>query len=275
MRASSGRSISEAAPRRWPRATRLAISAQLVLALGAWPAPASASVARTATQEQTEADWKARADAAMDGGAYAEAIAGYRAAYELARNPALLYNIGSAYERLGDYPRALAYLERFSLVAPRELRARVPTLDELIASLRARLALVAVGCNVPGARVLVRGAWKATTPLAASIATFPGLARVEAVADGYQPFARDVVLAAGKETRLEAVLVGSGVFASTPRESPAPVDDGLTTKWWFWTSVGVVVAGGATAAIVALTSHRSASDQPTGTRAASVALVRW
>ncbi len=156
----------------------------------------------------------------MDGGSYADAITSYRASYELSRNPALLYNIGSAYERLGDYPRALAYLEQFSLVAPEELRSRVPALSEILASVRGRLARVLVGCNVPGARVIVRGSWKGTTPLEGSIVTMPGPAHVEVVADGYQPFARDLLLPAGRETRLDATLLSSGVFSNVAREIP-------------------------------------------------------
>jgi hypothetical protein len=198
----------------------------------------------------------------MDGGAYADAITGYRASYELSRNPALLYNIGNAYEHLGDYPRALAYLEQFSLVASVELRSRVPALPEILASVRGRLARVVVGCNVPGARVLVRGSWQGTTPLEAGIVTMPGPAHVEVVADGYQPFARDVLLSAGRETRLDAVLMSSGVFSTVAREAPEPKEDGgVMTKWWFWTGVGLVVAGGAAVAAVAIAnSHGQASE---------------
>jgi hypothetical protein len=284
MRASNGRSISEAPIGRFRRAVFLAASAQLAAALGTTPAPAWASdtaaptpeatreAIRDATRERKAADLKARADAAMDGGAYAEAITSYRASYDLSRNPALLYNIGSAYERLGDYPRALAYLEQFSVVASTALTARVPALGELIASVRGRLARVVVGCNIPGARILVRGAWEGTTPLAASIPTLPGLARVEVVAEGYQPFVRDVVLTAGRETRLEASLVDRRVFASERRESAGPSDGGLATRWWFWTGLGVVVAGGATAAAVALATHHS--QQPAAMQT-SGALLRW
>jgi tetratricopeptide (TPR) repeat protein len=210
----------------------------------------------------------------MDGGAFAEAIAGYRSSYELTRDPALLYNIGSAYERLGDYPRALAYLEQFALVAPIALRSRVPALDEIIASVRSHLARVAVGCNVPGARILVRGAWKGTTPLEVSIAALPGLARVEVVADGYQPFARDVVLSAGKETRLDAVLFTNDALTGVKRE-PSGGDGDLTKQWWFWTGVGVVLAAGAAVSVVAVANHHtSSSGEPSEVRA-STPLIAW
>jgi hypothetical protein len=252
------------------------VLARSVLALSLLSAPCAwGADAPEPSAEQSATELKARADAAMDGGAYADAITSYRASYELSRNPALLYNIGNAYERLGDYPRALAYLEQFALVAPIGLRARVPALPELIASVRGRLARVAVGCNVPGARVLVRGSWQGTTPLTASISTMPGPARVEVVADGYQPFARDVVLSAGKETRFDAVLVSSGLFTNVSREAAPPAKDGgLTTKWWFWTGVGLVVAGGAAIAVVALTTNHAPPAEPSASHT-QAALVSW
>jgi tetratricopeptide (TPR) repeat protein len=212
----------------------------------------------------------------MDDGAYAEAIAGYHASYEISRNPALLYNIGSAYERLGDFPRALAYLEQFSAVASAGLKARVPALGDLIASLRSRLARVTVGCNVAGARVLVRGSWRATTPRALDISVLPGLARVDVVADGYQRFSREVLLEPGKETRLDAVLLSSAAFTSAREAPPEPrrnADGGLETKWWFWTGLGVVVAAGATVGIVLATTHHS--DGAEATAHAAAPLLSW
>jgi hypothetical protein len=223
-------------------------------------------------------DLKVRADAAMDDGAYADAIAGYHASYEISRNPALLYNIGSAYERLGDYPHALVYLEQFSAVASSGLKARVPALGDLIASLRLRLAHVTVGCNVAGARVLVRGSWRATTPLAVDIPVLPGLARVDVLADGYQRYSHEVFLAAGKETRLDAFLLSNVTFGSPPPEPRRDADaksggGGLETKWWFWTGLGVVVAAGATVGIVLATTHHSDGSQPTTQTA--VPLLSW
>jgi hypothetical protein len=100
----------------------------------------------------------------------------------------------------------------------------------------------------------------------------PGPAHVEVVADGYQPFAKDLVLAAGRETRVNAVLLSRGVFTNVSREeAPTTSDGGLTTKWWFWTGVGLVVAGGAAVAVVALTNH-GGSDPAHSTTGA---LLSW
>jgi tetratricopeptide (TPR) repeat protein len=244
MRSPTGRFTSRDAPatqfRRALRTAAIATTIALQLAVlpgvaGADGAPASASEAYVL---------KARADAAMDQGAFATAILGYRSSYELSHSPALLYNIGSAYERLGDYPRALAYLERFATVASPLLKARVPRLDELVGSVRARLARIVVQCSVRGARILVRGEWQGTTPLPADIMAPPGDALVEVVADGYRPYVQQLALQAGKEARVDAVLVPELVTQPTPPpKRPAPASAPITSKWWFWTGIGVIVAG--------------------------------
>lgn len=261
MHPPSGPSISR-------RVSRRGLAAVLVAQLALAPCLAFAS---DATAEQL----KASADAAMDAGAFAAAIASYRASYERNPNPALLYNIGSAYERLGDYPSALSTLERFALVAPPDLRARVPELDELIESIRARLARLVVRCSVPDARVFVRGGWQGRTPLAADLLVMPGTARVEVAADGYQPFAREFSLVAGRETRVDAFLVPALAFREAPRESERASSRPITTQWWFWTGAGVVLVGATTAVVLALTREKSAPSGDITPGRVAAPLMSW
>jgi hypothetical protein len=221
------------------------------------------------------AELKSRADEAMDQGAFAAAILAYRSSYELSPSPALLYNIGNAYEHLGDYPHALSYLERFANAAPPSTKARVPHLDELIASVRRRLARLSVRCPVAGARVLVRGGLEGTTPLPGAILAMPGEAHVEVVADGYHPYARDVVLLAGKEARVDAALTPELVTRNTPPVREKSASAPITTQWWFWTGVGIVVAGGTVAAIVALSKPGSAPKSEGASSHFGVPLVSW
>jgi hypothetical protein len=260
----------------------LALAAQLAVAhvLIAHGVARADDASTDAGRAQMAADLRARADAAMDGGSFADAVVSYRASYELLRNPALLYNIASAYERLGDYPRALSYLEQFSRAAPADLKARVPRLDDLIASVRAKLARVVVRCNVPGARVLVRGSWLGSTPTPAGLVTMPGPARVEVVADGYRPFVREVRLAAGRETRVDAMLVSSAAFDAPPpppaRRSAEHHAGAITSRWWFWTGLGVLAAaGGAAVAAVALGGRSRAPSGDAAPGRISAPLVTW
>jgi hypothetical protein len=221
------------------------------------------------------AELKSRADEAMDRGAFAAAILAYRSSYELSPSPALLYNIGSAYEHLGDYPHALSYLERFAHVAPPSTKGRVPHLDELIASVRGRLARLSVRCPVAGARILVRGGLEGTTPLSGPILAMPGEAHVEVVADGYHPYARDVVLFAGREARVDAALTPELVTRDTPPARETHASAPILTQWWFWTGVGVVVAGGTVAAIVALSKPGSSAKSEGTPGRFGTPLVSW
>jgi hypothetical protein len=153
----------------------------------------------------------------------------------------------------------------------------VPQLEQLIASVRARIARLSVRCAVSGARVLVRGAMEGTTPLDEAIGEMPGDAHVEVVADGYLPYVRDLVLAAGLEARLDAVLTPELAMRPPPpdRAAPASTSTSITTKWWFWTGVGVVVAGGTAAAIVALSKPGSSGKTDAMPGHVGMPLVTW
>jgi hypothetical protein len=228
-----------------------------------------------ADDKPSAAELRSRADDAMNRGAFAAAILTYRTSYALSPSPALLYNIGNAYEHLGDYPHALSYLQRFADAAPPSVKARVPQLDQLIESLRRRLSRLSVQCTVSGARVLVRGALEGTTPLTEAIAEMPGDAHVEVIADGYVPFVRDLVLAPGKEARVDAVLTPELAIRPTPPERAAAASTSITTKWWFWTGVGVIVAGGTAAAIVALSKPGSSGKTEGPPAHSGMPLVTW
>jgi hypothetical protein len=139
-----------------------------------------------------------------------EALESYKKAYEITKDPALLYNMGRALEALEDYPAALARYQEFADLASPELKARVPKLDEAIAGLRARVARLNVVCNVAGARVLVRDRAVGETlgkgaPFVVNLTAGPAVVEVDA--DGYVSFQRSVVLPGGSSLSLTAELV--------------------------------------------------------------------
>jgi hypothetical protein len=139
-----------------------------------------------------------------------EAFEAYKQAYEITRDPALLYNMGRALEALEDYPAAIARYDEFSRLAPPELRARVPKLDEAIASLRQRVASLSVNCNVQGARVLVRDRAVGDIPAPGEplvVRLVAGPATLEVDADGYNPFLRSIVLPGGGSIAVQVQLV--------------------------------------------------------------------
>ncbi len=99
--------------------------------------------------------------------------------------------------------------------------------------------LLIVRSHVAGTRIGIDGAALGVAPVEAGLG--PGAHRIVAERDGYDPASTQVVLSAGdrRETWLD------------PAARPA-----FYTRWWFWTAVGVVVAGGVVT-YVALTTDRS------------------
>jgi hypothetical protein len=258
---------------------------------------------------------KAEGDQAMQDKRYADALLAYDTAYAAAPMPALLYNRARAEELLEHFPEALTLLEEFKTKAPPDLLAKVPQLDDLLASIRAHVASLTVKVNVEGAIVKLRGVTLGSTPLPPALRVASGKATVDASLDGYSSDSAEVVLkplgpsAAESETKVELALQrlvkpttlviqtflpdasasvdGTGVGTpplrsvvepgthaievSKPGYTTARVrvtltegdtrevhldpqkKPGITSKWWFWTGIGVAVAGGAALTAALLT----------------------
>src|SRR4051812_36132539 len=118
---------------------------------------------------QDAAEIKKRGDEAMDGGRPADALVAYSEAYNLTKDPALLYNKGRALMALTDYPQALKELEAFDATAPTDLKQRVPGLAKMISDLRLRVTTVSIACDVTGARVRMRDRTIGTCPMPSTV----------------------------------------------------------------------------------------------------------
>lgn len=263
----------------------------------------------------TPEDLKRRGDDAMVALRYVDALSAYKAAYDQTKNPALLYNMGRAYEGLGEFPKALDALEEFGEKATPDLRSRVPKLDELISDVRARVSTLIVTTSVVGADIKLGERVVGKTKNGQTILRVPsGRANLEIRAEGYFPFSREVTLAGGKVETVDALLASRSEKGVIKIQSPTAgasvtvdgtnwgnvpaeafvlpgqhrvilqrdgydtaetnvvlaagekkevsvsmiVHETLTSKWWFWTGIGVVVAGGVVAGVLALTQERGA-----------------
>lgn len=99
-------------------------------------------------------------------------------------------------------------------------------------------ALLVVSSPVKGARVTVDGTPAGTVPTETIIRAGRHLIRVER--DGFEPAQSSAVLVAGERKELSLPL------AETPP---------ITSRWWFWTSIGAVVAGGVVVTVALLTER--------------------
>lgn len=94
-----------------------AIAMALTCAIGLPALPARAQQQQQQQQPSAE-DTRARelfleGEAHYAAGRYEQAADRYLEAYELSQRPELLFNLGNAYERLGDYEQAAEYLRRY------------------------------------------------------------------------------------------------------------------------------------------------------------------
>ena len=251
-------------------------------------------------KKRLAAEKKKEGDLAMQEKRFAEALAAYDAAYEASPDAALIYNRARAEEHAEHFPEALALIEEFAEKAPPELRAKVPKLDELTRSIRARVALLTVQIELPGAAVRLRGLSLGASPLPPVLRVPTGPVTLEVTREGYQPFTRDLSLVGGEPTTVKVSLVpvakptvlvvrsaiaGSLVRLDGDVAGAPPVErtvtpghhaievskegyqsarlqlsltegsrreisldptaeKALTSRWWFWTGIGVGVVGG-------------------------------
>jgi hypothetical protein len=280
------------------------------------PSPARAdepvrAAADSPDSAERVAELKRAGDELLLDGHPIDALAYYDRALALRRDPAVVYNRGRAYNALARYPEALADFEAFAREATPELLARVPALQEFLATVRRRVGRVHIECSEAGARVTMNGKDLGVTPLADDIAVNAGSLVIELTKEGFFPHTHKSELAGGSRSIVAAVLASRanrGVLTVTSNTAGAHVKiDGtpvgmvpaeqslfpgehrievshegyltstntvltragetktlavelerersVLSRWWFWTTVGAVVAGGAITA-VALTRER-------------------
>jgi hypothetical protein len=207
------------------------------------------SVSTRVGAQTPEADeLRRRGNELIDSGRAAEAVELYKRAYEIAKEPALLYNLGRAHMSLGDFPLALTELEAFEQSASPELREKVPGLSASLAELRAKVTTIRVECNEIGAVVRLRDRTVGQTPLA-DFRVSAGDAAIEVQKEGFRPFRSRVALQAGQIETVHVVLdrlpppaaTGPAAPTSTDAAKPAPASP---------RTAGYVVAGAGAAFLV-------------------------
>jgi hypothetical protein len=267
------------------------LTAAAIVVLWAVPRVASAQSHADVDTTSTSTDYDKLLDRAVDafeGQDYARARELFEQAYEIRPNARVLRGLGIS----------ALHLERFT-VAKRELtealrESKQPLtanqrdgVTELLSWMKLNLGTLQLHLQPAKARVSLDDQPVAGTELVLK----PGAHSVVVSAEGFGSEEREVEIAAGQEKSLDVVLSQSAVkparatavsaadAASTipiaePEESTPPIErlheptrdresSTVFGSWWFWTAVGVVVAGGV-ATTVALTSTPSKSYEAGG-----------
>jgi hypothetical protein len=120
-------------------------------------APALAQDPTTVARDHFKA-----AEAAEKRGDYERALTEYVAAYEAKPHPAVLYNIATIYERLGQPEEAARFYQQYL-----DERPDAPdgaAVQARMAGLRSRPSKLTIESDPPGARILLDGAYQCDTP---------------------------------------------------------------------------------------------------------------
>ena len=213
---------------------------------------------------------KVRADALLEQGNrlydkadYAGALGKFQRANSLYPTPEIELNIGLTQEHLKNLPAAATHFERFLGQVDRKANvARVRGIQQKLEVLRARLGSVTLACGVKGAAVTMDSKPAGSTPLGSRLYVIPGRHELAVIGAGYKPFNTTVDLKAGKHQVLKVELKlldptaeepGTGALDLTPAPPPKVGPRPFYKKWWFWTAMGVVVAGTTTAVVATQT----------------------
>lgn len=222
---------------------------------------------------------------AFEASDFARAHALFAQAYVLRPNARVARGLGIAALRLARYTEARRWLS--SSLSDRNQPLTTAQRDEvtkLMAWMEASLGVLRLRWSEPaprGRELLVDDQRVDELTLWLT----PGEHRVRAQAPEHEPREQRVELVAGREQSLQLALsraahapdapqarlqredlvspeaAADTLELSTPGARPTLADHpeadhpGLLSRWWFWTAIGVAVAGGVTAAVV-LTSHK-------------------
>lgn len=166
---------------------------------------------------------------------------------------------------------------------------RRATLEATLAQVRAHLSELTVVANVPGATLAVNGAAAGRLPLARGVRVAVGAVVIDLDAEGHEHLRQSVEVVPG-QTRVAVELVPVRVAPPVlppPRALEAPraeapraegprggVAPGVTSRWWFWTGLGVLVAGGVVVGLAAGGVFNTVQPPQAGT-AYDVSALRW
>lgn len=246
-----------------------------LLAALAWTATARAQ--QPGTDPTTRAAYEAylRGTEALNARQYETAVQVLEGSYRLRPSSATLYPLALAHRELGHTRLAIEHFERYLVEETSFPPGRESAVRDAIRELRARLATVTLTVTPNTYRLAVDDR---DTPVVDGAATLdPGDHTLTVSAAGYVTWRDRVHVDAGQRIERAVTLTREDPTAamepstepsSRPRargvatpENPTPI----TARWWFWTGIGVVVAGGVTAGVFAARANAEPEPWTPGT----------
>jgi len=218
-----------------------------------------------------------------------EALAEFERAAAIKRTARVVAQIGVAEVALGSWVAAEQHLqEALGHGDDAWIKKNRPALESTLATAGKHLGDLEIWGTPDGAEIAVDGRVVGKLPLAKPVRLTTGLVTVTVQAPGYQPVTRTLQIvstdlvrehvdlsppAAGPKVDLAAKKdVGAGGPEAVVAKKPEPAEQKvekekrpLLEQWWFWTAVGVVLLGGAGAAIAIVRSRDQIPGCPADT----------
>ena len=177
---------------------------------------------------------------------YDAAMTEFQRAYELTRNPAVLFNISATHELTGHFVEALdAMLDYERHAPPATVAQRRADVDAALARLRQRIGTVVVRVQATGLEIRVDGLQRPPATGTVEIRVAAGRHRVALAAPHFQPREAELDVAGGSTVIVAEPLVPEAAFmavesnvpaaeilidghpvGTTPTTSPLPVPEG-------------------------------------------------
>ncbi|MFT3698026.1 MAG: PEGA domain-containing protein [Kofleriaceae bacterium] len=186
------------------------ITAALLISTTVWAAPHKKKPPpgkTDKTPEQKEADRHFKSGVALFGEQkFAEALAEFERAYEIAPAPIVLYNIAACHRELSHYAEAVKYYRRFLDEGQDKAPAdRIVAAKAELDGILQRIARVSV--NAPdGAEILVDGQSVGTMPLDMPLIVAPGEHKVVVHLEGKKDGDKNLRVASGDEVEVKIKL---------------------------------------------------------------------
>ncbi len=235
----------------WPTLVLIALVLGITTPALAAPGPADAPAAAPEAGGVSEAD-KAKARVLFkqgigkfDEGYYQAALSLFTKALALYPNPKIHTRIALCHKWLGNNLKALEHYEMFLKAVPkmpdkprdRVLYIKVKTEVKNLRSLISQLQIDIPGPS--GAEVRINGKLLGTAPLSRLIRLKPGAVNITTIAKGFYTFKRDLKLFPSQTQAVKIKMIKIKTKTKIIIQPAKPV----WKRWWFWTAIGVVVAG--------------------------------
>lgn len=210
-----------------------------------------------------------------------EAFELFQRAVGIQKTPRALAQLGLCEQALGLWPKAESHIkEALDAAGDPWIKKNRSTLDESMRAIDAHLGSLEIWGDPADAEVLFNGRPVGALPATGPVRVEIGQVTVTVRAKGYADATRTIDVRGGDSLRENVTLVAAApapiaalVAPSPPPSEPTPslvaqpgatageaIDRPVYARWWFWTAIGAVAAGGIAAAVLLSRGQSSPCD---------------